>query len=202
MSAPARLPSTIRTPRLVLGGWTDEDASWYADLVAERSASAARRGEPPTPRTAGRPGHDAATASVRSLAATVGTPLPLHPVRLPGTGTVAETGTGTQRAKGTGTALGYCGLVVGRSTAAEPELAYEFLEAAHGHGYATEAARAVVAAARSAGYTRLWATIRAWNAPSFAVAGRLGFVRDPAATAAHPEPDDGRGEQVWNRLEL
>lgn len=186
MSAPVPLPSTIRTSRLVLGGWADDDAGWYADLVAERSTSAARRGEPPTPRTNGRPDHDAATASVRSLAATVGTPLPLHPVRL----------------GGTGAALGYCGLVVGRSTAAEPELAYEFLAAAHGHGYATEAAAAVVDAARSAGYPRLWATIRAWNAPSFAVAGRLGFVRDPAATAAHPEPDDGRGEQVWNRLDL
>jgi len=180
------LPPLLRTTRLVLGAWTDDDVDRYADLVAERSAAAARRGEPPTPRTSGRPTPQGAADSVRALAATVGTPLPLHPVRL------GETGA----------ALGYCGLVVGRSTAAEPELAYEFLEAAHGHGYATEAARAVVDAARSAGYTRLWATIRAWNAPSFAVAGRLGFVRDPAATAAHPEPDDGRGEQVWNRLEL
>ena len=180
------LPPLLRTTRLTLDGWSPADAGWYAALVAERSASAAGRGEPPTPRTSGRPTPEAAAGSVSSLAATVGTPLPLHPVRL----------------GGTGAALGYCGLVVGRSTAAEPELAYEFLEAAHGHGYATEAAAAVVDAARSAGYPRLWATIRAWNAPSFAVAGRLGFVRDPAATAAHPEPDDGRGEQVWNRLDL
>ncbi|WIB78242.1 GNAT family N-acetyltransferase [Curtobacterium sp. MCPF17_002] len=180
------LPSLLRTDRLVLDGWLTDDVGWYADLVAERSAAAARRGEPPTPRTSGRPTAESAAASVRALAATVGTPLPLHPVRV----------------AATGTALGYCGLVVGRSTAAEPELAYEFLEAAHGHGHATEAARAVVDAARTAGYVRLWATIRAWNAPSFAVAARLGFVRDPAATRAHPEPDDGRGEQVWNRLDL
>jgi len=180
------MPTHLRTPRLVLDGWTDGDADWYADLVGERSAAAARRGEPPTPRTAGRPDHAAATASVRSLATTIGTALPLHPVRL----------------ATTGAALGYCGLVVGRSTAAEPELAYEFLEAAHGHGFATEAATTVVQAARSAGYTRLWATIRAWNTPSFRVAERLGFVRDPEATADHPEPDDGRGEQVWNRLDL
>jgi RimJ/RimL family protein N-acetyltransferase len=98
--------------------------------------------------------------------------------------------------------LGYCGLVVGRSVPAEPELAYEFLEAAHSHGYATEAAAAVVRAARPAGYVRLWATIRSWNEPSSRVAARLGFVQDPAAAAANPEPDDGRGEQVWNRLDL
>lgn len=123
---------------------------------------------------------------MRSLASTIGTALPLHPVRL----------------AATGSPLGYCGLVVGRSTPEEPELAYEFLLAAHGHGYATEAATAVVAAARSVGYERLWATIRAWNTPSFGVAERLGFVRDAAATAAHPEPDDGRGAQTWNRLDL
>ena len=187
------LPRTMRTARLVLDGWRTGDAAaegtdahWYAELVAERSAAAARRGEPPTPRTSGRPTPDSAAQSVRTLAATIGTPLPLHPVRHPATGA----------------ALGYCGLVVGRSTAAEPELAYEFLEAEHGQGYATEAATAVVAAARAAGYRRLWATIRAWNGASFGVAGHLGFVRDAAATAAHPEPDDGRGEQVWNRLDL
>lgn len=80
-------------------------------------------------------------------------------------------------------------------------LSYEFLTAAHGQGYATEAATAVVAAAWAAGYERLWATIRAWNTPSFPVATKLGLVRDPVATAAHPEPDDGRGDQVWNRLD-
>lgn len=186
MSSPAAMPVSLRTARLVLGGWDDTDAGWYADLVAERSAAAARRGEPPTPRTSGRPTDEAAVGSARTLAATIGTALPLHPVRL----------------AATGVPLGYCGLVVGRSTAAEPELAYEFLQDAHGHGFATEAARAVVDAARTAGYTRLWSTIRAWNAPSFRVAERLGFVRDPAATADHPEPDDGRGEQVWSRLDL
>lgn len=186
MQTPESMPLYLRTARLVLDGWSDGDADWYADLVGERSAAAARRGEPLTPRTAGRPDHDAATASVRSLAATIGTPLPLYPVRL----------------AASGSPLGYCGLVVGRSTPEEPELAYEFLGAAHGHGHATEAATAVVAAARSVGYTRLWVTIRAWNAPSFGVAERLGFLHDPAATAAHPEPDDGRGAQTWNRLDL
>src|SRR3954451_24203839 len=43
-----------------------------------------------------------------------------------------------------GEALGYTGLVMGRATLDEPELAYELLPHAHGHGYATEAARAVL----------------------------------------------------------
>jgi len=185
MPTPTAMPTTLRTARLVLGGWSDRDTGWYADLVEERSAAAARRGEPPTPRTAGRPTPEAAATAIRTLEATIGTALPLHPVR----------------SADTDEPLGYCGLVVGRSTPEEPELAYEFRTAAHGHGFATEAAAAVVEAARSAGYRRLWATIRAWNTPSFAVAGRVGFVRDAAATAAHPE-DDGRGELVWTRLDL
>ena len=37
-------------------------------------------------------------------------------------------------------ALGYTAIVVGRGSLDEPELAYELLPRAHGHGYATEAA--------------------------------------------------------------
>lgn len=43
--------------------------------------------------------------------------------------------------------IGYCGLIVGNASVEEPEIAYEFARRVHGHGYATEAARAVVAAA-------------------------------------------------------
>src|SRR5919201_5102423 len=43
-----------------------------------------------------------------------------------------------------GDLTGYCGLVVGRASFDEPEIAYELLRRAHGHGYATEAARAVL----------------------------------------------------------
>jgi RimJ/RimL family protein N-acetyltransferase len=46
-----------------------------------------------------------------------------------------------------GDIIGYCGLLVGRGTFDEPEIAYELLPGAHGHGYATEAARAVLEAA-------------------------------------------------------
>jgi RimJ/RimL family protein N-acetyltransferase len=43
--------------------------------------------------------------------------------------------------------IGYCGLIVGRCSLDEPEIAYELLQRAHGRGYATEAARAVLDAA-------------------------------------------------------
>jgi RimJ/RimL family protein N-acetyltransferase len=78
--------------------------------------------------------------------------------------------------------VGYCDLFVGRASLDEPELAYELLRAFHGHGYATEAASAVRDAAFATGRTRLWATVGAWNAPSFRVLEKLGFRRDHSET--------------------
>jgi RimJ/RimL family protein N-acetyltransferase len=89
-----------------------------------------------------------------------------------------------------GDVIGYCGLLIGRGSFDEPELAYELLRRAHGQGYATEAARAVVEAAFATGRRRLWATVRAWNAPSFRVLDKLGFRRDHSIT-------DERGELVY-----
>jgi RimJ/RimL family protein N-acetyltransferase len=86
--------------------------------------------------------------------------------------------------------IGYCGLIVGRSTLEEPEIAYELLRRAHGRGYATEAARAVLDAAIATGRKRLWSTVGTWNAPSLRVLEKLGFERD------HVSADD-RGEFVW-----
>ncbi len=97
--------------------------------------------------------------------------------------------------KSDGEVLGYCGLVIGRSTVEEPELAYELFERFHGCGYATEAAVAVVAAASRTGRTRLWSTVRAWNTPSLRVLDKLGFRRDRSTW-------DDRGEIVWNVREL
>jgi RimJ/RimL family protein N-acetyltransferase len=72
--------------------------------------------------------------------------------------------------------IGYCGLVFhGSGSPDEPELAYELLRAAHGCGYATEAARAVVTWVGEAGYGRLWATVRDWNVASRRVLEKLGF---------------------------
>jgi len=90
----------------------------------------------------------------------------------------------------TGDFIGYCGLTAGRSCVDEPEIAYELFRCAHGRGYATEAATAVLQAAIETGRRRLWATVRTWNAPSFRVLDKLGFERD------HISADD-RGEIVW-----
>jgi RimJ/RimL family protein N-acetyltransferase len=89
-----------------------------------------------------------------------------------------------------GDLIGYSGLLVGRATFDEPEIAYELLRRVHGHGYATEAARAVVDAAMATGRRRLWATVRAGNVPSFRVLEKIGFRRDHCV-------DDDRGELVY-----
>jgi RimJ/RimL family protein N-acetyltransferase len=97
--------------------------------------------------------------------------------------------------KSTSAAIGYCGLIVGRASIGEPELAFELFERVRGNGYATEAATAVVDAAARSGRSRLWATVAPWNAPSFRVLEKLGFRRDRSDW-------DDRGEFVWNVLDL
>lgn len=157
----------METERLVLRSWADADAAWHRTMVAERD-------EPPD---------DPASYSARVVAEQ------RRRAEIQGFGLyVVEVRAGSDP-------IGYCGLTVGRSTLDEPELAYELLRRAHGRGYATEAARAVVAAAAGVGMHRLWSTVRAWNGPSFRVLEKLGFVRDRA------ERDD-RGEVIWNRLDL
>jgi RimJ/RimL family protein N-acetyltransferase len=74
--------------------------------------------------------------------------------------------------------LGYCGLIVGRCSLDEPEIAYELLKRFHGCGYATEAAHAVMDAAFATGRNRIWSTVGAWNGPSLRVLDKLGFRRD------------------------
>jgi len=86
--------------------------------------------------------------------------------------------------------IGYCGLIVGRASLEEPEIAYELFRRAHGNGYATEAAAAVVEAAAATGRERLWATVGAENAPSLRVLEKLGFERDRVST-------EDSGEVVW-----
>jgi RimJ/RimL family protein N-acetyltransferase len=86
--------------------------------------------------------------------------------------------------------IGYCGLIIGRGTFEEPEMAYEVLPQFRGHGYATEAAGAVTEAAFATGRQRLWATVGSWNAPSFRVLEKNGFQ-------AHHNSTDERGEFVW-----
>jgi RimJ/RimL family protein N-acetyltransferase len=94
--------------------------------------------------------------------------------------------------KGTADVIGYCGLVFkGNGSSEDPELAYELLRAAHGRGYATEAGRAVVMWAGEAGYPRLWATVRDWNAASRRVLAKLGFRE-----TGQVEPDADYGDSL------
>jgi RimJ/RimL family protein N-acetyltransferase len=88
--------------------------------------------------------------------------------------------------------LGYCGLTVGAGSHAEPEIAFELFKAHHGYGFATEAGSAVVDAARVTGRSRLWATVREWNTPSFQVLARLGFSDSGRRTE-----DSVHGDTFW-----
>jgi RimJ/RimL family protein N-acetyltransferase len=156
----------VETERLRLRPWRAEDTTWHRELAAERDAPA--------------PSADEDAAIIAGLLQ-----------RQDEHGIVPS----VVERRDDGEPIGYCGLIVGRASVAEPELAYELFRRAHGHGFATEAAAAVVAAARSTGRARLWSTVRAWNTPSFRVLEKLGFVRDRSEW-------DERGELVWSVLEL
>jgi RimJ/RimL family protein N-acetyltransferase len=88
--------------------------------------------------------------------------------------------------------IGYCGLAVGSATEEEPEIAFELFRNAQGRGYATEAARAVIDVARGTGRSRLWATVREWNAASLRVLAKLDFLDSGRRTE-----DTERGSSVW-----
>jgi RimJ/RimL family protein N-acetyltransferase len=152
------MPHTIETERLTLRLRDERDAAWYRELVAERGE------EMPTLEEA-----TARLARFRDL--------------------TIESGIGAlaicRRAEGD--AIGYCALVVGRCSLDEPELAYELLRRFHGHGYATEAARALVEAAAATGRHRLWSTVRPGNTASLRVLVKIGFRWDHIATDDHGE---------------
>ncbi len=152
-SAFERLTLRLETARLVLAPWTVSDADVYADLIAERGPGA--RGHGTTP--------EQARDKIVGLAADE---------RRDGIGFRAI----TRRTEGD--VIGYCGLLVGRGSLAEPEVAYELLRRAHGHGYATEATAELVAAAAATGRRRLWSTVAEWNVASLRVLDKLGFEVD------------------------
>jgi RimJ/RimL family protein N-acetyltransferase len=170
---PAALPALLTTERLRLRAWQPRtDAEVVRTLWSERDPRAPRRID-----AAGHPTVDElSTALTEQLAASGRTGLALLAVE--------------RRLEGD--LIGYCGLITGRSSAEEPELAYELLRRVHGHGYATEAAAAVVAAAGAMGLPRLWATVRDWNEPSFRVLAKLGFV-----PSGRVDRDAERGDSVW-----
>lgn len=161
------MPTDLVTRRLVLGPWRDDDLDDYAAMVRERDRRAASAPQD-------EPNLDELRDKVRQAQAAIG-----------------ETGIGLLTVRVDDAFAGYCGLVVGRSSLDEPELAYELLRAHHGNGYATEAARAIVDAAAGTGRNRLWATVRPWNEPSLRVLDRLAFDRQAKVTT------DEFGDILW-----
>ena len=151
----------IETERLILRIRDERDADWYRELVGERGEDI--------------PTIEEATARL---------------ARFRDLGTEIGIGALTICLRAGGEPIGYCALIVGRTSLDEPEIAYELLARYHGHGYATEAARALVLAAAATGRHRLWSTVGAWNTPSLRVLEKFGFRRDHVVT-------DDRGELVY-----
>ncbi|MFC9670617.1 GNAT family N-acetyltransferase [Streptomyces sp. NPDC056949] len=151
----------LETERLILRPWAESDAAELRALHSERGD-----GTPTVARTR--------TIIAHQLTAAATTGIALLPI---------------QRRE-EGDFIGYCGLITGRATVEEPEIAYELFQRAHGRGYATEAAGAVLDAAMTTGRKRLWSTVRPWNTPSLRVLEKLGFERDHVST-------DDSGELVW-----
>lgn len=162
MSTYETMPFHLETERLILRPWAESDASELRVLRAER-----RNGPTATV-------EQTRTLISELLTATATTGIALLPI---------------QR-RDEGDFIGYCGLIIGRSTVEEPEIAYELFKRAHGCGYATEAAGAVLDAAVATGRRRLWATVGSWNTPSFRVLEKLAFERHHVST-------DDSGDVVW-----
>lgn len=161
MSTYETMPFHLETERLILRPWVESDAAEFCALLAERG-----NGTPAVERIR--------TSIVEFLTETVTTGIALLPI---------------QR-RSEGDFIGYCGLIIGRASLEEPEIAYELFQRAHGRGYATEAASAVVDAAIATGRKRLWSTVGTWNTPSLRVLEKLGFERDHVST-------EENGEVAW-----
>src|SRR5262245_2561448 len=157
----APMPLRLETERLTLTPEAPSDADWFADLLSARGTRTFTSAD-------ARERIDVMTETIKTL----------------GIGALVL------RKRPNDEALGYTAIVVGRCSLDEPELAYELLPRAHGRGYATEAARALLDAAVDTGRHRIWATIGSWTAPSLRVAEKLGFRVDHCTT----EVDQG---VVW-----
>jgi RimJ/RimL family protein N-acetyltransferase len=176
MAAYGDFPGELVTERLRLRRWLPSDAEQHRALWLERDPRSRRRID-----ADGRPTVDEMRGWLVANPRGAEPGLGLLPIER----------------RDTGEFIGYCGLIVGEGTLDEPEIAYELARRAHGHGYATEAARAVVDAAAGTGRRRLWATVREWNAPSFRVLQKLGFEHSGRVTA-----DAARGDSIWMTREL
>jgi len=152
----------LKTERLELGMWEESDSVWMRKLIGERGVDM--------------PTLDAARSQIIEMRKRA-----------------VENGISllTIRRRDRGDFIGYCGLIIGRSTLEEPEIAYELFRRVHRKGYATEAASVVLDAAIATERHRLWSTVRAWNIASLRVLEKIGFER-------HHSTWDERGEIVWN----
>lgn len=79
------------------------------------------------------------------------------------------------RLTSTGRLLGNCGLFVGRTGVAEPEIGYMIRRDSQGQGFASEAAAAVMSECARILLARVWATVRPSNAASMRVLSRIGM---------------------------
>ena len=170
------MTAELSTDRLHLRPWRASDAEGHRQLWTERDHRSPRQLD-----AEGRPTVDDLRHGMGEQATDAPLDLRLYAVERLGEGDF----------------IGYCGLIVGQADADEPEIAFELARRVHGNGYATEAARAVVAEAAAAGRHRLWATVRAWNAPSFRVLEKLGFH-----DSGRVDPDPARGDSLWMTIDL
>jgi RimJ/RimL family protein N-acetyltransferase len=155
------MPLRLETERLILTPEDDQDVEWFTRLLNARGTQ--------------RFTAEDALAKITAM-----------------TAEIAAHGIGALvlRRRPDAEPIGYCAIIIGRGSFAEPEIAYELLPRAQGQGYATEASRALLDAAFATGRTRIWSTVGSWNAPSLRVLEKLGFRRDHSTT-------DTDGELVW-----
>ena len=165
------MPSRLGTERLLLAPFEPDDAAGYAELIAERGPGDRGYGT-----TADGARQNIARLAVQALDS--------------GLGFLAI------RRRAEGDLIGYCGLLVGRASLDEPEIAYELFRRVHGQGYATEAAVALIAAAAATGRRRLWSTVRVWNQASLRVLDKTGFRRD------HLQVEEQGGDLIYLVREL
>lgn len=88
-------------------------------------------------------------------------------------------------------AVGFAGFRVFEELGPEPQLLYAFTERVTGRGLATEAARALVAAAEAAGLDPIHSAVDGPNAASLRVLAKVGFSVDRVTA------EGAFGEMVW-----
>lgn len=171
----------LRTERLLLRRWGDEDRDLFAALNADPEVMAH------FPAPLDRAASDAFVDRADAL--------------------LGERGWGLWAVEAPTGFIGFTGLAVPRFEAAFTpcvEIGWRLARSAWGQGFATEAARAVVAFAwRDLGLTELVSFTTVANARSRAVMERLGMSRDPAADFDHPllAPGEPTRPHVLYRLQ-